>query len=155
MSQRKIPIVEDARTRRAMLRDMVALEGYDTVIASSGAEATELMQLRDVDAMLVDWELDDATGPELCLFFQLMSRRYERAFTVMTSNKGFAEWGEVLGDKVMAAALIDRILHHCHIVNMRGNSYRVRQHTELWRALHQDAEETTRSRRKTKEVGPA
>ncbi len=85
------------------------------------------------------------------LFFQLMSRRYERASTVMTSNKGFEEWGEVLGDEVMAAALIDRILHHCHIVNIRGNSYRMRQHTELWRALHQDAEETTRTRRKTKE----
>lgn len=85
------------------------------------------------------------------LFFQLMSRRYERASTVMTSNKGFEEWGEVLGDEVMAAALIDRILHHCHIVNIRGNSYRMRQHTELWRTLHQDAEETTRSRRKAKE----
>lgn len=86
------------------------------------------------------------------LFFQLMSRRYERASTVMTSNKGFEEWGEVLGDEVMAAALIDRILHHCHIVNIRGNSYRMRQHTELWQALHQGSEESaTRSRRKAKE----
>ena len=72
--------------------------------------------------------------------------------TVMTSNKGFEEWGDVLGDEVMAAALIDRVLHHCHIVNIRGNSYRMRQHTELWRTLHQDAEETNRSRRKTKEA---
>jgi DNA replication protein DnaC len=86
------------------------------------------------------------------LFFQLMSRRYEHASTVMTSNKGFEEWGEVLGDEVMAAALIDRILHHCHIVNIRGNSYRMRQHTELWQALHQGSEESaTRSRRKAKE----
>jgi len=86
------------------------------------------------------------------LFFQLMSRRYERASTVMTSNKGFEEWGEVLGDEVMAAALIDRVLHHCHIVNIRGNSYRMRQHTELWRALRQGSEESaTRSRRKAKE----
>ena len=81
-----------------------------------------------------------------------MSRRYERASTVMTSNKGFEEWGEVLGDEVMAAALIDRILHHCHIVNIRGNSYRMRQHTELWQALRQGSEESaTRSRRKAKE----
>jgi len=86
------------------------------------------------------------------LFFQLMSRRYEHASTVIKSNKGFEEWGEVLGDEVMAAALIDRILHHCHIVNIRGNSYRMRQHTELWQALHQGSEEsTTRSRRKAKE----
>jgi DNA replication protein DnaC len=86
------------------------------------------------------------------LFFQLMSRRYEHASTVLTSNKGFEEWGEVLGDEVMAAALIDRILHHCHIVNIRGNSYRMRQHTELWQALRQGSEESsTRSRRKAKE----
>ena len=86
------------------------------------------------------------------LFFQLMSRRYEHASTVMTSNKGFEEWGEVLGDEVMAAALIDRILHHCHIVNIRGNSYRMRQHTELWQALREGSEESaTRSRRRAKE----
>jgi DNA replication protein DnaC len=65
------------------------------------------------------------------LFFQLMSRRYEHAATVLTSNKGFEDWGEILGDEVMAAALIDRLLHHCHIVNIRGNSYRMRQHREL------------------------
>jgi DNA replication protein DnaC len=87
------------------------------------------------------------------LFFQLMSRRYERASTVLTSNKGFEEWGEVFGDEVMAAALIDRILHHCHIVNIRGNSYRMRQHTELWQALRHGAEEpSSHSRRKAKEV---
>jgi len=90
------------------------------------------------------------------LFFQLMSRRYERASTILTSNKSFEEWGEVLGDEVMAAALIDRILHHCHIVNIRGNSYRLRQHTELWKSLHDGgSEETPRSarlRRKGRQV---
>src|SRR5205085_10177858 len=65
------------------------------------------------------------------LFFQLMSRRYEHASTVLTSNKGFEEWGDVLGDDVMAAALIDRLLHHCHIVNIRGSSYRMREHQAL------------------------
>ena len=69
-------------------------------------------------------------------FFQLMSRRYETASTVLTSNKSFEEWGEIFGDEVMAAALIDRLLHHCHIVNIRGNSFRMRQHTELWKQLH-------------------
>jgi DNA replication protein DnaC len=72
------------------------------------------------------------------LFFQLMSRRYEHASTIMTANKSFDEWGGVLGDEVMAAALIDRVLHHCHIVNIRGNSYRMRHHTEVWKALHPD-----------------
>ena len=64
-------------------------------------------------------------------FFQLMSRRYEHASTILTSNKGFEDWGEIFSDDVMAAALIDRLVHHCHIVNIRGNSYRMRQHREL------------------------
>jgi hypothetical protein len=55
---------------------------------------------------------------------------------VLTSNKSFDEWGEIFGDDVMAAALIDRLVHHCHIVNIRGNSYRLRQHAELARLLH-------------------
>ena len=50
---------------------------------------------------------------------------------MLTSNKGFEEWGAVLGDEVMAAALIDRFLHHCHIVNIRGNSHRMKHHQEL------------------------
>jgi DNA replication protein DnaC len=70
-------------------------------------------------------------------FFQLMSRRYEHASTVLTSNKSFEEWGEIFGDEVMAAALIDRLLHHCHIVNIRGNSFRMRHHSDLWKQLHQ------------------
>ena len=54
-----------------------------------------------------------------------------RASTVLTSNKGFEDWGGVLGDEVMAAALIDRLVHHCHIVNIRGNSYRMKDHQNL------------------------
>jgi DNA replication protein DnaC len=81
------------------------------------------------------------------LFFQLIGRRYERASTVLTSNKSFEEWGEVLGDEVMAAALIDRVLHHCHLVNIRGNSYRMREHADLWQSLAPAAAEQTTSRR--------
>jgi DNA replication protein DnaC len=69
------------------------------------------------------------------LFFQLMSRRYERGSSVLTSNKSFEEWGEIFGDEVMATALIDRLVHHCHIVNIRGNSYRMKNHAELYAAL--------------------
>ena len=65
------------------------------------------------------------------LFFQLMSRGgYEPASTVLNSNKGFEEWGEIFGGDVMASALIDWLVHHCHIVNIRGNSYRMRQHAD-------------------------
>jgi DNA replication protein DnaC len=81
------------------------------------------------------------------LFFQLISRRYEHASTVFTSNKSFEEWGAVLGDEVMAAALIDRVLHHCHLVNIRGNSYRMREHSELWQSLAGDPERTSAQRR--------
>jgi DNA replication protein DnaC len=88
------------------------------------------------------------------LFFQLINRRYERASTVLTSNKGFEEWGEILGDEVMAAALIDRILHHCHIVNIRGNSYRMRHHTELAKALHSPPAESSPSPPKRSRARP-
>src|SRR5262249_32231917 len=81
------------------------------------------------------------------LFFQLMNRRYEHASTVLTSNKGFEDWGDVFGDDVMAAALIDRILHHCHLVNIRGNSYRLREHPELYRPLQSDVEASEPIRR--------
>ena len=90
------------------------------------------------------------------LFFQLINRRYEHASTVLTSNKSFEEWGAVMSDEVMAAALIDRILHHCHIVNIHGNSYRMRQHTELCKALRSAASATPppikKRRRKPPEV---
>jgi DNA replication protein DnaC len=75
------------------------------------------------------------------LFFQLMSRRYERASTVLTSNKSFEEWGEIFGDEVMASALIDRLVHHCHIVNIRGNSYRMKQHAALAAALRHEPDD--------------
>src|SRR5690242_11370688 len=84
------------------------------------------------------------------LFFQLMNRRYEHASTVLTSNKGFEEWGEIFGDDVMAAALIDRVLHHCHLVNIRGNSYRMREHTELYRSLQSEVEAAEPARRTRK-----
>jgi DNA replication protein DnaC len=82
------------------------------------------------------------------LFFQVMARRYERASTVLTSNKSFEEWGDIFGDAVMAAALIDRLLHHCHIVNIRGNSYRLRQHAELRNILRQQPSAPTKSKQK-------
>ena len=84
------------------------------------------------------------------LFFQLINRRYERASTVLTSNKGFEEWGQILGDEVMAAALIDRLLHHCHIVNIRGTSYRMRKHTDLSKILHSPPAESSPSPPKRK-----
>ena len=78
------------------------------------------------------------------LFFQLMSRRFETASTVLTSNRGFEDWGEIFGDDVLASALIDRLVHHCHIVNIRGNSFRMRQHADLQQLLSPPAESSAR-----------
>ena len=80
------------------------------------------------------------------LFFQLINARHEHASTVLTSNKSFEEWGQVLGDEVMAAALIDRLLHHCHIVNIRGNSYRMRAHQNLRRTTGASPEQEPQPR---------
>jgi len=60
------------------------------------------------------------------LFFQLVSRRYEKVSTIFTSNKAYSEWGEVLGDNVIASAILDRILHHGITLNIRGESYRMK-----------------------------
>ena len=59
-------------------------------------------------------------------FFTLVSARYERGSIILTSNKGFAEWGELLGDTVIASAILDRLLHHSHVLNIRGESYRLK-----------------------------
>jgi len=60
------------------------------------------------------------------LFFQLISRRYERGPMVLTSNQSFGAWGEVFGDRVIATAILDRLLHHAVTMNIRGNSYRLK-----------------------------
>jgi DNA replication protein DnaC len=65
------------------------------------------------------------------LFFQLVNARYERGATILTSNRGFAEWGQVFGDPVIATALLDRLLHHAVVVHIEGSSYRMRQHADL------------------------
>ena len=60
------------------------------------------------------------------LFFQLVSSRYERASVIVTSNKPFGRWGEVFGDDVVAAAMIDRLVHHAEVVSLKGDSYRLK-----------------------------
>ena len=65
------------------------------------------------------------------LFFQLVNARYEKGAMILTSNRGFAEWGEVFGDPVVATALLDRLLHHAIVIQIEGSSYRLRQHADL------------------------
>src|SRR3546814_6181889 len=61
------------------------------------------------------------------LFFQLVSRRYERGSMLVTSNRSVGEWGSVFGDAVVATAILDRLLHHSHVITIRGDSYRLRE----------------------------
>ena len=64
---------------------------------------------------------------EASLFFRLVSYRYQRGATLITTNKAVKDWPEILaGDEAMAAALLDRLLHHCHVFNIKGRSYRLR-----------------------------
>lgn len=64
---------------------------------------------------------------EASLFFRLVSYRYQKGATLITTNKAVKDWPEILaGDEVMATALLDRLLHHCHVLNIKGRSYRLR-----------------------------
>jgi DNA replication protein DnaC len=64
---------------------------------------------------------------EASLFFRLVVRRYERASLIVTSNKGFVDWGEVFNDHVLATAILDRLLHHATTLNIKGESYRLKE----------------------------
>ena len=80
-------------------------------------------------AMLVVDEVgfQPLSRPEASLFFRLVSYRYQRGSTLITTNKSVKDWPEILAnDEAMAAALLDRLLHHCHVLNIRGRSYRLR-----------------------------
>ena len=65
--------------------------------------------------------------------FQVVSRRYERGSIVLTSNRGFGDWGQVFADQTVATAILDRLLHHATVVNIKGASYRMRAHVPAGR----------------------
>jgi DNA replication protein DnaC len=77
------------------------------------------------------------------LFFQLVSRRYERGPMILTSNQGFASWGDVFGDRVIATAILDRLLHHAITLNIRGNSYRLKDKLKAGLVRPAETMETT------------
>ncbi|AQX16980.1 MULTISPECIES: IS21-like element helper ATPase IstB [Tessaracoccus] len=92
-----------------------------------GRLADELVRLRRYGLIIVDevgylpFEQDAAN-----LFFQLVSSRYEHASLILTSNLPFSGWGAVFGDQIVAAAMIDRIVHHADVIALKGASYRLR-----------------------------
>ncbi|WP_030870441.1 IS21-like element helper ATPase IstB [Streptomyces sp. NRRL S-37] len=106
-----------------------AAEWVDRLAAAhqAGNLATELTRLGRYPLIIVDevgyipFESEAAN-----LFFQLISNRYERASVIVTSNKPFGRWGEVFGDETVAAAMIDRLVHHAEVHPLKGDSYRMR-----------------------------
>lgn len=80
------------------------------------------------------------------LLFQLISRRYERGSIILTSNKSYGEWADFLGDPVLAAAILDRLLHHSVTVNIRGESYRLRERRKAGLFTPPPAKEVTPAR---------
>ena len=60
------------------------------------------------------------------MLFQLINKRYEKNSTIITTNKPFSKWGELFGDNMIANAILDRLLHHSHVINITGKSYRTK-----------------------------
>jgi DNA replication protein DnaC len=93
----------------------------------AGRLQTELVRLGRYPLLAIDEVGYIPFEPEAAnLFFQLVSARYERASLIVTSNKPFGRWGEVFGDDVVAAAMIDRLVHHAEVIALKGDSYRLR-----------------------------
>jgi DNA replication protein DnaC len=87
----------------------------------------ELTRLGRIPLLVVDEVGYIPFDPEAAnLMFSLVSARYERASMIVTSNKSFSAWGEIFGDEVTAAAMIDRLVHHAEILALKGDSYRLR-----------------------------
>ena len=92
--------------------------------AGSGATGVLANTRREAAEPAVTLRLPHAVRPTL--FFQLISRRYERGPMILTGNQSFGSWGDVFGDRVIASAILDRILHHATTISIRGDSYRLK-----------------------------
>lgn len=93
----------------------------------AGRLQQELVRLARYPLIVIDEVGYIPFEPEAAnLFFQLVSARYERASLIVTSNKPFGRWGEVFGDDVVAAAMIDRLVHHAEVIALKGDSYRLK-----------------------------
>jgi DNA replication protein DnaC len=93
----------------------------------SGRLDDELTRLQRIPLVIVDEVGYIPFDPQAAnLMFMLVSRRYERASLIVTSNKPFSAWGEVFGDDAVATAMIDRLVHHAEILSLKGDSYRLK-----------------------------
>ena len=96
-------------------------------VHNTGRLQAELIRLARYPLLIVDEVGYIPFEPEAAnLFFQLVASRYEHASLIVTSNQQFGRWGEVFGNDVVAAAMIDRLVHHADVVALKGDSYRLR-----------------------------
>jgi DNA replication protein DnaC len=141
------------KTHVALALGLAACQkGFSVAFASAAALVHELMEARDerrlralqkhlntVKLLIVD-ELGyvpfTAVGSEL--LFEVFSQRYERGATLVTSNLPFDEWTSVFGSERLTGALLDRLTHHVHILEMNGDSYRL---ATAWKAQRRNADE--------------
>jgi DNA replication protein DnaC len=130
------------KTHLAVSLGIKAIEAGYRVLFTTAAHLIAALTKAHAEGKLDD-KLKLYTGPRLLiideigylpierqganLFFQLISRRYERGPMILTSNQSFSAWGEVFGDRVIATAILDRLLHHAVTLNIRGNSYRLQE----------------------------
>ena len=116
----------------------VALETLDNLmtilktVEISKASKRRLKYLRKAALVIVD-EVGfmPLTPTEANLFFGFVSSMSEKTSLIITSNKGFDEWADFLGDATITTAILDRLIHHCEIINMTGNSYRLEHHRSI------------------------
>jgi DNA replication protein DnaC len=105
-----------------------------------GRLEAELRRLQRFPLVVVDEIGYIPFDPEATnVMFMLVSSRYERASMVVTSNKPFSAWGEIFGDPVVAAAMVDRLVHHAEVISLRGDSYRLKDR-DIGRAVRPTAE---------------
>ncbi len=126
------------------------LEQMIARLTRTGGSARSMRVFTGCSFLIIDEVGYLPMGPaQAHLFFQVISQRYERGSVVITSNKGVGEWGDYLADPTLAAALLDRFLHHCHVLNLKGRSYRLKRtdegNTGKEAAQHPDAPRPRRS----------
>ena len=92
----------------------------------------KLKWLQKPHVLLVDEVgYDSLTPDQATLLFQLVNARYEKGSIIMTTNKSFGQWGELLNDDAIATATLDRLLHHCHLISLKGDSYRMKERIKV------------------------
>jgi DNA replication protein DnaC len=96
--------------------------------ADLSPQALRRRKYLNVALLIIDeMGLQPLNRQEASLLFRMVSYRYQRGSTLITTNKAVKDWPEILaGDEAMATALLDRLLHHCHVLNIKGRSYRLR-----------------------------